>query len=256
VELRQLGKTGIEVSLLGLGTVKIGRNTDVKYPRAFTLPSDAQLHRLLDSAMDVGINLIDTAPAYGTSEERLGVLLKGRRERWIVATKVGEEYDEGGSRYDFSPEHARASVERSLLRLATDYLDVVLIHSDGSDLDILERHGTLDALLELKQHGVVRAVGVSHKTVDGARLALKKGADVIMATLNAADTSELGVIREAGLAGCGVFIKKALVSGHGTATDLPRIAAEPAVSSIVVGTISPAHLTANAEVLASSQPAA
>ena len=85
---RPLGSTGLRVSPLGLGTVKLGRNTGVKYPNQFALPSDGQARELLALARDLGINLIDTAPAYGTSETRLGPLLQGQRQDWVVCTKV------------------------------------------------------------------------------------------------------------------------------------------------------------------------
>src|SRR5690606_8720766 len=99
---RPLGTTGLTVSPLGLGTVKIGRNQGVKYPSGFELPDDNQVRDLLALARDAGINLLDTAPAYGTSEERLGPLLSGQRQEWILCSKVGEEFDNGESRFDFS----------------------------------------------------------------------------------------------------------------------------------------------------------
>ena len=68
MELRPLGATGLQVSPLGLGTVKFGRNQGVKYPQAFNLPSDREALALLELAWDLGINLLDTAPAYGESE--------------------------------------------------------------------------------------------------------------------------------------------------------------------------------------------
>ncbi len=86
MELRDLGGTGIRVSSLGLGTVKFGRNEQVKYPRAFQLPDDRQIRALLELAIDLGINLLDTAPAYGSSMERLGKLLPGPRERWVIVS--------------------------------------------------------------------------------------------------------------------------------------------------------------------------
>ncbi|HCO61668.1 MAG TPA: aldo/keto reductase, partial [Porticoccaceae bacterium] len=79
---RRLGNTAMEVSLLGLGTVKLGRNQGVKYPEDFNLPDDRQAVELLALARDHGINLLDTAPAYGISEERLGVLLRNQRQHW------------------------------------------------------------------------------------------------------------------------------------------------------------------------------
>lgn len=247
MEYRLLGSTGMRVSLLGLGTVKLGRNTGVKYPRPFHLPDDRAVTTLLACARDLGINLIDTAPAYGSSEARLGALLPGPRQDWILCTKVGEEFVDGTSRFDFSPEHTRTSVQRSLARLGTDYLDVVLIHSDGNDLEILERHGTLDVLAELRESGLVRAVGMSHKTLAGGRRALALGADVIMATVNTAQREELPLVEEAAALGRGVLVKKALASGHAGSESLRFAAAVPGVSSLVVGTIDPDHLRSNVQ---------
>jgi aryl-alcohol dehydrogenase-like predicted oxidoreductase len=246
VERRDLGNTGITVSLLGLGTVKLGRDQQLKYPRPFRRPDDNAARRLLDEARSLGINLIDTAPAYGVSEARLGALLHEHRQHWVLCTKVGEEFENGRSHFDFSAAHTRRSVERSLARLQTDYLDVVLIHSDGNDLDILERSETLETLLRAKSEGLVRAVGLSHKHPDGGRRALALGCDVIMATLNPDYLDELDLIAEARALGCGVLVKKALASGHAGPDSLRFAAAQPGVSSVVVGTIDPAHLRANA----------
>jgi hypothetical protein len=111
---RPLGSTGLLVSPLGLGTVKLGRDQGVKYPNGFTIPGDDEARLLLAQARELGINLIDTAPAYGRSEERLGPLLRGQRDEWVIVSKVGEEFDDGQSRFDFSAAHTRRSVERSL----------------------------------------------------------------------------------------------------------------------------------------------
>src|SRR3546814_522817 len=126
-----------QVSPLGLGTVKLGRDQGVKYPNGFQIPDDDEARMLLKLARDLGINLIDTAPAYGRSEERLGPLLRGQRQDWVIVSKVGEEFSDGQSHHDFSAAHTRLSVERSLKRLETDYIDLVLVHSDGNDLAIL-----------------------------------------------------------------------------------------------------------------------
>jgi aryl-alcohol dehydrogenase-like predicted oxidoreductase len=249
MEYRDLGRTGMSVSVLGLGTVKLGRNEKLSYPEPFDLPDEAAARRLLDTAHDLGINLLDTAPAYGTSESRLGRLLAGRRDDWLICTKVGEHFEHGRSTFDFTPDAVRASVIRSLERLRTDRLDIVLIHSDGNDREILDHFGTLDALEDLKRSGVIRAVGISHKTTDGARRALEVGCDVIMATLNLDYREELPAIAAAAEAGCGVLIKKALASGHAGAESLRFAAGCPGVSSVIVGTLNPEHLRANARAL-------
>jgi aryl-alcohol dehydrogenase-like predicted oxidoreductase len=224
----------------------------VKYPQPFALPSDREIQQLLAIAQELGVNLLDTAPAYGSSEERLGRLLRGQRQDWIIVTKVGEEFCDSRSHFDFSPMATRASVERSLRRLHTDYLDAVLIHSNGDDLHLLREEGVLPALLDLKAQGLLRAVGISTKTVAGGLLALQH-CDVVMVTYNPQQREELPVIRAAHTADKGVLIKKGLLSGHldklgGTdavADSLRLIFAEPGVSSVVVGTLNPAHLRAN-----------
>lgn len=249
MEYRALGNTGITVSLLGLGTVKLGRDTQVRYPRPFAVPDDAAARRLLDAAREAGVNLLDSAPAYGTSEARVGALIGARRADWVLVTKVGEEFVDGRSHFDFSAAHTRASVERSLRRLATDWIDVVLIHSDGQDLALLDDGAALDTLKRLKEAGHVRAVGISHKTVEGGRRALELGCDVLMATVNEGYRNELPLIADAGLRGCGVLVKKALDSGQAGPDSLRFAAAQSGVCSVVVGTIDPDHLRTNAAAL-------
>ncbi|MGB2246097.1 MAG: aldo/keto reductase [Alcanivorax sediminis] len=251
--MRPLGNTGLTVSALGLGTVKIGRDKGVKYPSSFTIPEDKAVVELIARARDLGINLIDTAPAYGHSESRLGQLLTQRQD-WIIVTKVGEEFDNGSgeSHFDFSPEHVRNSVERSLKRLNTDYLDCVLIHSDGNDMAIIEQ-GTLDALNELKKAGLIRATGMSTKTVEGGITTLQHS-DIAMVTYNLQHHEEIPVIEHAAAHHKGILIKKAFASGHlaGDVADpvqesLNQILGTPGVGSIIAGTINPGHLQENVD---------
>ena len=267
----------MEVSILGLGTVKLGRNQGVKYPQGFELPDDTQASKLIALARDQGINLIDTAPAYGASEERLGRLLRGQRDRWLICSKVGEEFANGKSNFDFTPEHTKFSIERSLRRLNTDVLDIVLIHSDGNDLEIINNIGTLDALAELKRQGKLRAFGISTKTVAGGLLAAQNS-DVVMVTWNLEYQLDIPIIDYCQQHNKGVLIKKAFASGHLTQIDsvqadhiqpdttqthptqagqankdiellidqsLAMIFSHPGVSSAIIGTINPHHLQAN-----------
>ncbi|MCK0154109.1 aldo/keto reductase [Alcanivorax sp. S6407] len=249
--IRPLGNTGLIVSALGLGTVKIGRDKGVKYPNGFTIPDDQAVTELLAQARDLDINLIDTAPAYGHSEVRLGQLLRQRQD-WIIVTKVGEEFDNdsGESHFDFSPEHVRTSVERSLKRLNTDYLDCVLIHSDGNDMAIIEQ-GTLEALNDLKKAGLIRATGMSTKTVAGGIATLEQ-ADVAMVTFNLQHDEEVPVIEHAAAHHKGILIKKAFASGHladniddPVQESLNQILGTAGVGSIIAGTINPKHLQEN-----------
>lgn len=250
--LRPLGDTGLTVSALGLGTVKLGRDQGVKYPHRFSIPDDRRVLDLLAQARELGINLIDTAPAYGNSEERLGQLLR-QREQWVICSKAGEEFRGGESHYDFRPAQIRRSVERSLVRLRTDYIDLVLIHSDGNDLDIIHRHGALEMLEELKQQGMIRAAGMSTKTVEGGIDCLRQS-DVAMVTYNLAHDEELPVIRYAGEHNKGILVKKAFGSGHlclegedPVQASMERILGTPGVGSIIAGTINPAHLRENVQ---------
>lgn len=248
--LRPLGSTGLNVSPLGLGTVKLGRNQGVKYPSGFALPTDREAADLLALARELGINLLDTAPAYGRSEERLGPLLRGQRDVWVICSKVGEEFSDGQSWFDFSAEHTRASVERSLRRLQTDYLDLVLVHSDGKDLAVLDQD-VYPTLAQLKQEGLIRGFGFSGKTVEGGIRALQQG-DCAMVTYNLNEQAEVAVLDHAHAQHKGILIKKALASGHlclqgedPLLRSLAFVFAHPAVSSAIVGTINPDHLRHN-----------
>jgi aryl-alcohol dehydrogenase-like predicted oxidoreductase len=237
------------VSVIGLGTVKFGRNQGLKYPNAFQLPTDNEIDTLLKTTSDLGINLLDTAPAYGTSEERLGKALRGQRQKWVISTKVGEEFLDGESRFDFSPEAVRASIERSLMRLQTDYLDMVLVHSDGNDVRIIEEDYIFSQLAALKKEGKIRAFGMSTKTIDGGKLTVDL-ADVVMVSFSPSYTDEREVVRYAAEKQKGVLIKKALASGHlqtTVAETMGFIFSEPGVSSVVVGTLNPLHLRQNVE---------
>lgn len=251
MELRALGSTGLKVSVLGLGTVKIGRNQQVKYPQAFDLPDDAAVRDLFAVAYELGINFIDTAPAYGISEQRLGQLLP-KHQDWVVMTKVGEIFEQGESRFDFSAAYTRASVERSLQKLKRDAIDIVLVHSDGDDMRIIEHEGALEALDKLKQKGLIKAFGMSSKTVAGG-MWIVEHCDVVMATSNLSYNDEADVIALAHKLSKGVVIKKGLQSGHadsasgggGVEQSIAHVLKQDGVSSMIVGTINKKHLADN-----------
>lgn len=243
MDLVDLGSTGLRVSPLGLGTVKFGRNRGVKYPSGFTLPDEDALARLLDLARSLGVNLLDTAPAYGESEERLGRLLAGRRDDWRLIGKVGEEFEDGVSSYHFTPDHFRRSLDRTLTRLRTDRVDVLLIHSDGSDMAILEDDALMRTMDTFKAEGTARAIGMSTKTTEGGIRTLEL-MDVAMVTYTADHPDETPVLDFAAAHRKGVILKKVLSSGH--AADVPaaiRFAlGHPGTSSAVIGTINQEHL--------------
>ncbi|WP_220804171.1 aldo/keto reductase [Pseudomonas sp. NCCP-436] len=254
---RPLGSTGLRVSPLGLGTVKLGRDQGVKYPSGFRIPDDEQARALLRQARDLGINLIDTAPAYGLSEQRLGPLLRGQRDEWVIVSKTGEEFEQGRSSFDFSAAHTRMSVERSLQRLETDRIDLLLVHSDGNDLAVLQQSEVYETLAALKREGKILAYGISGKTVEGGLLALEQG-DCAMVTYNLNEQGEKPVLDYAASHAKGILIKKALASGHVCLADgvdpvrasFKLVFAHPGVASAIVGTINPAHLAANVATVA------
>ena len=254
---RPLGSTGLMVSPLGLGTVKLGRDQGVKYPSGFQIPDDNDAKMLLKLSRDLGINLIDTAPAYGRSEERLGPLLRGQRTDWVIVSKVGEEFSNGVSHHDFSATHTRRSVERSLQRLETDFIDLVLVHSDGNDLAILNECEVYQTLADLKREGKIRGFGLSGKTVEGGLKALENG-DCAMVTYNLNEQAEQPVIDYAATHGKAILVKKALASGHvclSPGVDPVRASFElvfghHGVASAIVGTINPLHLAHNVATVA------
>jgi aryl-alcohol dehydrogenase-like predicted oxidoreductase len=251
VDRRRLGTTGIELSPVGFGAFKIGRNEGIKYPAGYALPTDDEVAALVDGLLDMGINYFDTAPAYGTSEERLGRVLGTRSRDVVISTKVGETFEDGRSSYDFSADGIRESVGRSLRRLGRDVLDLVFIHSDGRDLEILNDTVAVPTLEALRDEGLVRAIGLSGKTVEGARAALA-WADAIMIEYHLQDRSHEPVLGEAAAAGVGVVVKKPLASGHLDPAAAIRFAvADPAVASVVVGTLSLDHMRANLEAASS-----
>lgn len=249
-----LAQTGIAVSSIGLGTVKFGRNQKVHYPSGFDLPTDQEILTLLASAQSYGINLLDTAPAYGSSEERLGKLIKNQRQQWVLSTKVGEEFIDGESVYDFSASHVRHSIERSLKRLHSDYLDIVLIHSNGEDSKVIAENPVFQTLADLKAEGKIRAFGMSTKTVAGGMQAVD-AADVVMVMHNPVYTEEQSVIAYAHAQQKSIFIKKAFASGHlqkipgadPVQESLKFIFQEPGVTSVIVGTLNQEHLRHNVE---------
>lgn len=250
MEYRPLGQTGLSVSPLGFGAFKIGRNQNVKYPQGYSLPDDRQVADLLNGVLDAGINLIDTAPAYGTSEQRVGKAIAHRRAEFVLSSKVGESFDlnpsgEAVSHYDFSPEAIRRSVEGSLSRLKADVLDILLLHSDGRDLFILQQTDAVESLQRLKEQGLTRFIGLSGKTAAGHAAALE-WADVIMVEYNNHQRGEEVVISEAAESGVGVLVKKGLASGHlAPQAAIPFVLSNPHVSSMVIGGLRLDHLHEN-----------
>jgi aryl-alcohol dehydrogenase-like predicted oxidoreductase len=149
IPTRQLGHSGIQVSVVGLGCNNFGRRLDLEATRA-----------VVDAALDAGVTFLDTADIYGRgqSEEFLGEVLAERRDQVVLATKFGMDMGDGkgprGSR-----DYIRQAVEASLRRLRTDVIDLYWYHRPDGQTPIAE---TLEALDELVRAGTVRAIGASN----------------------------------------------------------------------------------------------
>ena len=138
MEYRQLGNSGLQVSTIGLGTNNFGMRLDA-----------AQTALIVNHALDVGINMIDTANSYGKglSEEYIGKALKGKRDQAVLATKVSSRMNEGPNNAGNSRRHIIAEIEASLRRLDTDYIDLYQIHWWDSNTPLEETLRTLDDLV-------------------------------------------------------------------------------------------------------------
>jgi len=258
VELRPLGKTGLSVSAVGLGAGRIGG------PET----SEADVDRLVGGALDAGVTLIDTARSYGLSEERLGRALAGRRERVVLSTKVG--YGVPGVP-DWTGRSVTDGVDAALLRLRTDRLDLVHLHS--CELAVLERNGVAEALRSAVQAGKVRVSAYSGEG-DALLWAVRSGLfGAVQCSVSVVDQAALdGAVAQAAARGIGVLGKRALgnapwrfdarppepdvaeawdrfqalrpdAGGLGWPALFTRFAAfAPGVSAVLVGTATLAHL--------------
>lgn len=154
MEKRKLGKSGIEVSVIGLGCNNFG-----------ALPVDAS-KRVVDRALELGITLFDTADVYGNrggSETQLGEILGPRRKDIVLATKFAMPMDDEGAKSGASAAYIRQACEDSLKRLRTDYIDLYQQHRPDPKTPIEETLGALD---DLVKQGKVRAIGCSNMPAD------------------------------------------------------------------------------------------
>ncbi|MCH2135651.1 MAG: aldo/keto reductase [Phycisphaerales bacterium] len=254
MEHRRLGRTNLQVSRMGWGTVKLGRDQGVKYPEAFSLPTEADALAIVHAMLDLGITLIDTAPAYGLAQSRLGLAMGSRRDDIVLVSKVGETFDiqTGQSNHAFDGPSARSQLEASLQALQSDHVDVLLVHSDGDDLNN-QRDDYIESLQRLRDEGLTRAIGFSGKTVEGHRKAIE-WSDVLMVPMSLTDRSHEPLVQEAQQADVGVLVKKALNSGHLDGDSALRWCwhespVEDAIASVVVGSVNPTRMQANGSVL-------
>ncbi len=179
---RPLGKTGMQVTELGLGTWGLCGD-------GYGPVREVDQDRVIERALALGIDLFETAASYahGAMEQRLGRLLP--REGVHVVTKLGTDRTASPPRKRFDPEFLRRTFEQSRERLARDVIDVVLLH--GPSLQAVERGPAFDLMRELRERGHIRAWGVAAGSAEIGRSAIMHGAEVISLPFNAFHTSDL-----------------------------------------------------------------
>ena len=268
MQMKPLGNTGFRVSVLGAGLAEI-RDQDV-----------ADAGRVLNAALDGGINFLDTAACYGASEERIGSTIAHRRGEYILATKCGHAVGDYDGR-PWTAQTIRDSIDRSLSRMKTNYLDLVQLHSCG--VDVLERGEVIHALQEAREAGKSRFIGYSGDNED-ARWAVESGHfDTLQTSFSLVDQhARTKLFKLAAAKGMGIIIKRPIANGAWGAQRSPTAYAEqyfrraqvmegigplpgapddrillalgfvfahPEVTTAIVGTGSPDHMLANIELV-------
>jgi aryl-alcohol dehydrogenase-like predicted oxidoreductase len=211
MEKRKLGKTDLKVSRLGVGLAEIGHR--------LTMAEEERAARVLNTALDNGISFLDTAACYGISEELIGRTVAARRGEFVLSTKAGHVV----GNYTGRPWTARTitdSIERSLVRMNTDHLDIVHLHS--CDVGVLERGDVIRALQDAKQAGKTRYIGYSGDN-ESARWAVESGQfDTLQTSFNLVDQQArfqlFALARERGM---GIIAKRPIANAAWGAEQSP-----------------------------------
>ncbi len=200
MEKRPLGNTGLEVTPLGFGAAQI-RKQDV---------DQAMASRILEAALAQGVNVIDTAPCYLDSEVKIGQALSARRGEFILISKCGHQVQGLASR-PWSPQIISESVDHSLRRLQTDWLDVLLLHSCPAET--LRDDGVIQALRDAQSAGKVRFIGYSGDG-ENAKAAIEMGVfDVLEMSLSICDQQPLDrYLARASRSGLGIVVKRPIAN--------------------------------------------
>jgi aryl-alcohol dehydrogenase-like predicted oxidoreductase len=210
LERRRLGRTGMDVTVVGCGGVALGSF------HAGEEIDDAQAIATLRRAYEVGINYVDSSPLYNESERRFGLALRelgGKPPGTFISTKTGTH---PSRRYDYSAEATRWSVRNSLELLGLDSVDMVLVHDPPSMEPVLAPGGALDELERMRDEGLLRAIGLGCRPLEHHRQAVRSGRlDALLTfgaySLLAQEAADL--IDEAHSAGVGVIVAQAIVAG-------------------------------------------
>lgn len=211
MKYRTLGSTGLEVSVIGLGTWQFGGEWGIDF-------SQKEIDAIIGTARDAGINLIDTAECYGDhlSESLIGNYIKNQRDKWIVATKFGHHYHGFMDRTrHFDPEDVVKQLDESLRSLQTDYIDIYQMHS-GLDNEF-QTEGLWEVLLKQKEKGKIRHLGLSisgNDIIFQTERAKDIGAETIQVVYSRLDREpEAAVLPQCQKDNLGVFARVPLASG-------------------------------------------
>ncbi len=217
METRQLGKTGLEISRLGVGMAEIGFQLD--------MDQVYEASKVLNTALDNGINFLDTSACYGISEELIGQTVAHRRDEYVLATKCGHVAGD----FEGEPWTAQTvadSIDRSLRRMRTDQIDIIQLHS--CDVDVLERGEVIQALVEAREAGKVRFLGYSGDNAS-ALWAVESGHfDTLQTSFNLVDQrARYELLPKAEAAGMGIIAKRPIANAAWGAARAPSEYARP-----------------------------
>jgi len=211
---RTLGRTGIQVSEIAFGGVEIGMPYGIGVKNKTDMLSETEAINLLHSALDNGINFFDTARMYGKSESIMGQAFKDKREQVVICTKCRPFRDKLGE----LPASAKLkiiienSLRESLTELQTEYIDTYMLHQ--ADLEILDNETIVNVLLNLKDKGIIRAMGVSTYTVEETKKAIDTGVwDVVQLPFNLMNQTQIANFSLAAERDVGIMVRSVLFKG-------------------------------------------
>lgn len=214
MQKRFLGNTGIEVSEIAFGCVEIGMPYGIGIESEKDMLSQNEAVKLLNEALDNGINFFDTARAYGNSEKLIGNAFKNKRDDVVICSKCRDFRNNHGDLPGQSKlqELVEQSFAESLAFLQTDYLDVFMLHQ--VDEEILGTEEIANVFLKLKSDGKIRATGVSTYTLEETEKAIELGCwDVIQLPFNLLDQSQREFFKPAKEKGIGIVVRSVLSKG-------------------------------------------